>query len=371
MPGVFRRAWFPRRRFKGVAPNGFSVALTGLESTAQIGVIAETIISNQNLTGVEATASINGFGFASQQPIDTVSVAALTGVMEASAPDLTHPRTFWIAGIEQQSIAAGTVLLPTSEYVSLTAPNYAIGSSQFYTIGEAHWNGSLQEQGIAWNFVAPFNHIIEIEDAGLITTPITLIYYRWDIGVRSGFTVTSHPVQFTFNGTTIIAERAPTQDKFFSVNYTMTRAGSNPMTLFARYPTIVDDILPDHLLYDGDSGFESYRPIGYRVFDISNNHVFSWNGAIWLDMDVFANNTKFYVKRERAIYNYNAGAVAVVYTAGDSLGAIPETLAYPAFGEGIGKNLLVDGFSPGAAVNHPAAYQVAICPGLYNDWGKV
>ncbi len=284
---------------------------------------------------------------------------------------MVNARTFWIAGIAQQSIAGGIVMLPTSENVSLTAPKYAFGSSQFYTIGEVHWNGSIKTQGVNWNFVTPFTHIIEIEDAGLVTTPITLIYYRWDIGVRSGFTVTSYPVQFTFNGTTIIAERAPAQDKFFSVNYTITRDGSNPMTLFARYPMMIDDILSDHLLYDGDSGFESYRPSGYRVFDTTANHVFSWNGTNWTDAGGLSNNTKFYVKRTCAIYNYNAGTATVIYTAGDPLAAFPETLEYPAFGEGIGKNLLIDGFSPTAAVDHPEAYQVAQHPGLYNDWGNV
>jgi hypothetical protein len=61
------------------------------------------------------------------------------------------------------------------------------------------------------------------------------------------------------------------------------------------------------------------------------------------------------------------GVAVLKYTAGDGPdSSYPEAITYPPFGDGIGKNLLVDGFSSEAATNYPAAYQVCSTPGTYD-----
>ena len=311
---------------------------------------ALSVTPSSSVEGVEAVAEIAGF-----------SMAGVPG-----------PRTFWIAGIEQPPLAAGQVLFPTSEDVELTSPSYAIGSSQFYTIGQVRWDSADKIQGVDWDFVEPFTHIIQIADPMSVSTQIRLIYHRWDIGVRDGFEVTSHPVQFGFNGTSIVAEHTPPENRYFWVQYTQTRQDPNPVTMFACYPTIIDDILPNHLLYDGTSGFESYRPSGYRVYDTGLSHIYTWDGSQWGVSGTFNEGDTFYVKRKRAIYQIVSGEATVIYTAGDTItGAITETLNYPAFGESIGKNLLVDAFSGNAAIDYPESYEIALRPGLYNVWGDV
>lgn len=314
----------------------------------------------------------SGFPVGTGITLEGVQVVAQIGVPLSTAPG---PRTFVIAGIDQTTIAAGMVMLPTSEDI---APNlYVIGTSQFYTIGEVHWNGAVQLQGTAWEFVEPFRHIIRllVNPAG-ISTPVRFIYYGWDIGVRTGFIVASYPVAFAFVGTRILAEQVPPANQFFTVNYTVPRRGVNPTTMFARYPEIIDDLLPSHVDFDGISGFETYRPAGYRVFDTTAKELFRWDGMAWDTAGTFSAGTKFYVKRNRAVYQFDGNIVHLLYTAGDPLTlSIPEALSYPVspistelFGESIGKNFLQDAFSPNAPTVFPSAYMIGQRPGDYDDW---
>lgn len=298
-------------------------------------------------------------------------------------------RTFFIAGIEQRPLAPGIIMLPTSEdfpasyyggdvlyglglygldpYGSPLA--YVIGSSPRYSIGQVWWNGVPKTEGVDWEYVAPFTHILHILTPATIMTDVRLIYLKWDIGVRDGFKVNDYPVPFAFSGTSIIAERVPSPNQFFTVEYTSIRPGINPDTLFARYPEIVDDMLSTHTLYDGNSGFETYRPDGYQVFDLGDNQIYEWNGSIWTSIGGYPADTKFYVKRLRQIYNYTGSTVVLIYTAGDGIDpSIPEVLEYPLFGEGIGKNLFADAFLPNSQTDYPSAYMVGQRRGVYDSW---
>lgn len=304
------------------------------------------------------------------------SVFATAQVASFSLAGVPGNRTFIISSIEQKPIPPGIVMLPTSEAIGYgpTAP-YILGSSQFYTIGEVHWNGVKKTEGVHWEFVSPFKHIIHILIPAGIVTPITLIYSRWDIGVRSGFKVNSYPVSFGFTGTTIIAEQLPSTGQFFTVEYTSIRPGDNPRSMFAIFPRMVDDLLSDHTLYDSPQGFQTFRPDGYKVFDTGDNHVWAWNGIAmtWSSLGPYPNATIFYVKRLRKVYEYVGGMPVLQYTAGDGTSSIDQVLnapdrPYPLFGESIGKNFLVDAFSPTAEIDFPAAFEVAENPGNYDPW---
>lgn len=432
MARVFRRQWFPRHKLVGFAPQSASISLSGVQATAASGslnttvsfnqlltgltVTAQltapsiTVSANQSLTGVAATATVGslvagpafslvgqaattGFGVITRQINligQSVTASVFTGTFAVPSYSLDlignfvtaevgtinnsgvpADRMFIIAGIEQVPIAPGIVLLPTSESIAYgpTAP-YIVGSSQFYTIGEVHWNGIQKTQGVDWQFVSPFNHIIEILDTVGILTDIQLIYYRWDIGVRAGFKVNAYPVSFGFTGTTIIAERVPAPDEFFTVEYTSTRPGDNPRTMFAIFPNMVDDFLADHTLYDDASGFQTFRPAGWKIFDTLDDNVWEWDGSNWTALGLYPNGTLFYVKRSRKVYEYTTlGGVNLQYTAGD--GAAPlieEVIDYPLFGESIGKNFLADAFSTSAASLYPSAYEISLRAGDYDTW---
>ncbi len=261
-------------------------------------------------------------------------------------------------------------MFPTSEHVSiqiLAGIGYAIASSQFYSIGQVYWDSVLRTEGIDYTRVAPFSHIVMFNPTG-ITSDITLVYYRWDIRVRTGFKVNSYPVPFSFTGTTIIAEKIPKQDQFFTVQYTLTRESINPMTMFARFPNIVDEVLPDHIVFDEPRGFVTFRPLGYKVFDESDNSVWGWNGSSWYLIGPFPNGTIFFVKSSGQIYKVVGSAILLIYTTGDGADlSIPEILTYPPYGESIGKNLLVDAFSANAATDYPSAFVIAERPGLCED----
>lgn len=290
--------------------------------------------------------------------------------------NLPGDRTFFIAGIPQIVIPAGIVLLPTSENLSIVTAvgnSYVVGSSQFYTIGELRWNGASKVQGIDWQLVAPFKHIAQIINTAGIVTPITAVYYRWDVGIRAGFKVNSYPVKFGFSGTTIIAEQVPPINDFFTVEYTVDRRGDNPRSMFAILPTLIDDMLPLHDLYDGNSGFQSYRPSGYKVYDQNDNQVWQWSGTAWINTGQLAPDTEFYVKSLRQIMIWDGAVVTMLYSAGDGSSAVDEVLEgparpYPPYGESIGKNFLQDAFSVNAAVDFPAAYEISLRIGDYDPW---
>jgi hypothetical protein len=301
--------------------------------------------------------------------VNPFSVQATAEVGAFNLAGVPGDRTFIIGAIEQVPIAPGIVLLPTSEDIVLgsTSP-YVIGSSQFYTIGQVYWDSALKVEGVDWEFVDPFRHVIRLLTPPSLGTTISLIYYRWNIGVRSGFKVNSYPVPFAFTGTTIVAERVPQLNTFFTVEYTTVRPGDNPRSLFAIMPFMVDDLLVSHTLYDGSSGFQTYRPVDYTVYDTTNNEVWKWDGNAWFSLGPYASGTQFYVKSLRQIYEYNGSTAVVVYTAGDGPSTIAEVLTYPLFGESIGKNFLADAFSVNAAIDYPSAYEVALRPGDYDPW---
>lgn len=348
-----------------VIPLGGVEAVASVEATTVNEIAVSVELQGQAVIATSATARDEE---TSSEQLVGLQVNADIGSLVAAYPDA---RTFWIAGNRESIIPAGVVLLPTSDDLSVVAGQYIFGSSQFYTIGEVYWDGEQRVQGVDWEFVQPFTHIIRILVTDTSIGTVRVIYYKWDIQVRAGFQVTSYPVRFTFNRTSIIAERVPPANQYFTVLYTEPRPGPNPVTLFARFPVVVDEILDVHTLYDGTTGFETYRPIGYRVFDTSDRLLYTWNGETW-DSSHLSASTTFYVKRDRAIYLFNGSTVTPVYTAGDVIdGSLVETLTYPRFGEGVGFNLLEDAFAPGAASLYPAAYQIGQHPGKYDDWGSV
>lgn len=335
------------------------IRLVGVEASAEISEIAIVDVI-PSFTGVEATAQVATFTSGS-------------GII------VPQDRTFFIAGIQQQIIPPGIVLLPTSEDHPLPAGNYIIASSQSYTIGQVHWNGQVKVEGVDWEYYAPakhptLKHIVHILTPGTVSTAITLIFYKWDIGVRAGFKVNAWPVPFGFSGTSIIAERSPPINQFFTIEYTVTRAVNNPRSMFAIFPNMVDDMLIDHLLYDGQNGFQTFRPVGYKVFDTSDKNVWEWNGTDWISLGPYSDGSHFYVKRLRQVIQVTGLTLTVAYTAGDGASSLVEVISdspprvYPPFGESIAYNLLEDAFAPDAATRWPSAYQVAQHPGDYDPW---
>jgi hypothetical protein len=406
MPGVFRRPWRPRPKKRQTA---FLNPLTGVRVSAQVGTVGFAITTNPDLTGVTASAqvgsavasvsktvSLTGIevttGFASTN-IDNVQIP-LTGLAAVSQwQNITHlfrligvsaraqaavysaalggnDRVFFIAGVKQDVLPPGMQMYPTSDtYNVATTTPYIIGSSPAYTIAQVSWNNVVKTRDVDWQLVAPFTHIIKILDPAHVITPVQLIYGRWNIGVRAGFEVTAYPIPFSFLDTSILAEDIPAPGQYFTVNFTQNRMLSNPQSLFAIYPLIVDDMLTDHTLYDPPLGFQSYRPIGYQVFEISTLQIFTWDGVEWANTASPSNGIQFYVKRLRTIYEIVGSTVVSRYVAGSGLNpSYPQVIAYPPFGEGIGKNLLTDAFAPTAAVEFPAAYEVSLSPGDYDPW---
>jgi hypothetical protein len=318
-------------------------------SAAEIGSAQDStsLVTEIDLPGVTATAQIGTFSHAG----------------------IPAPRTFFIASTTQQVIAPGVQMYPTSDTINLGSESpYIVGSSQFYTIGKVIWNGATRVEGTDWKLVSPFSHIIQILDLPSVGTPITLVYTRWNIQVTKGFTVTSHPVPFSFTNTTIVAEDVPPPNQHFTISYTVNRIGNNSQTLFSIFPLMVDDMLDDHLLYDEPLGFQTYRPDCYQVLDTTLMQIFEWTGYAWLAIADVPSGTSFYVKSLRQVWKNQAGTAVLKYTAGDGPNdSYPQAITYPAYGEGIGKNLLVDGFSSEAATNYPAAYQVCSTPGTYDS----
>lgn len=321
------------------------------------GIVGFPTVTTHNLIGVSASGQTG-----------TLALAGIPG-----------PRTFIIAGIKQQPIAPGIVLLPTSESYALTASNYIIASSQFYTIGEVHWDGETKIQGVDWEYFAPANHptmkhIVHILTPGTVSTNITLIFYRWDIGVRAGFKVNAWPVPFGFTGTSIVAERVPPENEYFTVEYTSTRPGNNPRTMFAMFPNMVDDVVPYHTIYDGADGFQTFRPETYKVFDEGDHNVWEWISGSWVNLGPYPDNTYFYVKRLRQILLWDGSSLILEYTAGDGSSAQDRVISdnaprvYPLFGESIAYNFLADAFQPNAPIDYPSAAEVADNPGDYDPW---
>jgi hypothetical protein len=279
-------------------------------------------------------------------------------------------RVFILAGVSQYVLPPGVVIYPTSDTIAVGTTAYIVGSSQFYTIGQVAWNNTVQVQGVDWQFVAPFTHIIELlVSPSSVHTPVQLTYDRWNIGVSTGFEITDSPVSFTVSNTTIVAEELPQPDDSITVFFTANRAMPNPQSLMAIYPLIVDDMLSIYNLYDAPNGFQTYRPIGYQVLDMSLLAVFTWDGTAWGSAVSLANGSQFYVKRLRTIYQIDGLNVVAQYVVGSGLdAAFPQVIAYPRFGEGIGKNLINDGVAGNAQIAYPAAYEVAISPGDYDSW---
>lgn len=361
------------------ASTGFSVfgetlsnneLLVGVQATTGLAHFGEIITSNEHLVGVYATTQIATMGEMLSPNILLLGVEASADSGEISGTGFPSTRVFIIAGRSQKYLAPGVALYSTSDVVNYSADTYVIGSSPNYTIGQVSWDSAVKVQGVDWQFVAPFNHIVKILNPPALGTHIQLIYYRWNIGVPDGFTVTSYPVPFSFLNTTIIAEDVPPPGEFFTVDFVRDRPMDNPQTVFALFPLIVDDMLVNHTLYDDPTGFETYRPAGYRVLDISDMQVYAWNGSVWnLDM-ALPDGTLFYVKRLRGIYQRIGNATIAKFRAGDTIPNVlyPHALTYPAYGEGVGKNLMADGFSANAAVDFPASYQIAASPGDFDPW---
>lgn len=430
MPGVFRRRWFPRRLAQGgpysvdkspmlagvaatTAVSTFgeditaNILLVGVSANSNIATFGETVTTQ--LVGVQATASAGAETSQTDAPVVMVGVEAnadsgiygfnttirMQGVQAVaglaasvlkvidligeevnaeigvfSGTGFPNTRVFIIAGRNQKVLSPGLALYPTSDVVAYNADTYVIGSSQNYTIGQVSWDLDLKIQNVDWEFVAPFTHIIKVLNPPAPGTHIQLTYFRWNIGAVDGFQVTSYPVPFSFLNTTIIAENVPPPGDFFIVNFARERILNNPQTVFSLYPLTVDDMQVSHTLYDSPNGFETYRPEGYRVLDLIEMQVFTWNGSTW-DTDVSVpDGTTFYVKRLRGIYQRIGDATTLKFNAGDTIpnGDYPQALTYPLYGEGVGKNLLVDGFSGNAAVDYPAAYQIAQSPGDFDPW---
>lgn len=342
-----------------------SGSLTGVSALAECGTFEEALSPNILLVGVQAKAEFSGF----ERSIRLIGVSATAEVGTFPASTFPGPRTFFIAGVAPQPIPPGIVMLPTSDTVPMTTAggvSYAVGSSQFYTVGQVSWSNELKTQGVDYQFVSPFSHIIRILDPSTVSGDITLVYNRWNIGVRAGFKVNSYPVPFSFTGTSIRAERPPPPDRYFTVQFTTTRPGTNPQTLFSLSPLMVDDMLADHTVYDGAKGFQTRRPECYQVLDTTLMQIFEWTGSAWIAIQDVASGTSFYVKTLRAIYENQGGVAVRKYTAGDGPNSsYPQAITYPVFGEGIGKNLIADGFSQNARTQYPAAYQVCSTPGTY------
>jgi hypothetical protein len=335
------------------------------------------------LLGVQAQAEFSGFS----RPISLTGVSATAQVGTVSNTGTPGPRTFFIASTTQKVIAPGMQMYPTSDTINMGPTPYIIGSSQFYTIGQVIWNGTVKVEGVDWEFVRPFTHIIKILNppslgaygdglfgrgnysAGqVVGTPITLVYVKWNIQVTQGFTVTSYPVPFAFSNTTIVADAIPPIGQYFTVRFVGNRIVNNPQTLFSIFPVMVDDMLADHTAYDEPNGFQTYRPECYQVLDTTVMQIFEWTGSAWVAVQEVSSGTSFYVKSLRQVWKNQMGTAVLKYTAGDGpSGSYPQAITYPAFGEGIGKNLLVDGFSADAPTQYPAAYQVISSPGTYDS----
>jgi hypothetical protein len=385
-----------------------TVALHGVAATSAVGHLAPTETSSIDLTGVAATSAYGSFvpnviklGHAGQQAVSAVGIFTIESALQniplvgvaahaqfSGFPRTTHltgvsataqfgvfseaglpgPRTFFIGSTIQSIIAPGVQTYPTSDTIDKGSTNYIIGSSQFYTVGQVSWGDVVRVEGTDWRLVSPFGHIIELLDPPSNGTPITLLYVKWNIQAIQGFTVTSYPVPFSFINTTIVAEALPPTGQFFHVNFIGNRIANNPQTLFSIFPTMVDDMLDDYLLYDSPLGFQTYRPDCYTVVDTSTWNVYQWTGAEWSMISVISNGTSFYVKSTRQVWENVSGTATLKYTAGDGAdGSYPEVLVYPPFGEGVGKNLLADGFSADAPTDFPAAYQICQSPGPYDS----
>jgi hypothetical protein len=319
---------------------------------------------------------LSGLYAAPQSTIPSVSATAEVGSLGLGVPG---DRTFIIAGINQEEIPRGIVLLPTSEDYVLPLSNYIVASSQFYTVGEVHWDDELKVEGTDWEYFTPTNrpalkHIIHILTPGTVSTNITLVFYKWDIGVRSGFKVNIWPVPFGFTGTSIIAERIPPMNDFFAVEYTKERPGDNPRSMFSIFPQMVDDMLSDHTLYDNSNGFQTFRPDTYKVYDTSDNNVYEWIGSVWVNLGQYPPDSNFYVKRLRQVFYWNGLTIDEIYTAGDGPSSVEQVISentpkvYPLFGDSIAYNFLLYAFSPTASVDFPSADEVANSPGDYDVW---
>jgi len=127
--------------------------------------------------------------------------------------------------------------------------------------------------------------------------------------------------------------------------------------------TIVEDVLPDHTLYDAPKGFETLRQTSIVIVDRSDFHYWRWSGTQWVDLGAIPVNDIFYVTRLQKIYQYMGGdQLLLLFNVGDTTSR-PPLVVFPPFGTGLTWGTQSYGQLPNASTDYPDAYQVMQHPG--------
>lgn len=273
---------------------------------------------------------------------------------DSPPPDIGERVFFHGAGAVQVD-PPGILILVTSEDITAGSSVYISGSYNYHIDHVRISSGgpfSDLVEGVDYERVSGFPYMIKL------TTPqpgstIRYVYNGWNVGALGSYRVISIPTDYDItNG--LLTLSSTREQTFISLSYNQSRYRQTPLGLLTRNSVIVDDLMPDHLVYD-NAGFETNRPIGTVHLNTTNSNIYRWNGTAWVLLSTAAYGQKVFVKRLGQIWLNNNPWVQE-YQYGDSYG--DPVFEYPSYGKGIISGTYVLGQLSDASTTFPEAYAV-------------
>lgn len=190
-------------------------------------------------------------------------------------------------------------------------------------------------------------------------------YNGWPVGPEGGFryngAIPSPATTYDTIGGIISFDVLPDPLSLFVLEFTTERVGDVPRSILVRMPIIVNDILPDHTVYDEPTGFNTFRTVGTIIVNTTSERYFEWDGSVWNDTGGVNPGDQFFVTRKQQIWEFT-GVFTKLFDVGDSF-TMPPIIELEKFGLGITYGMYSLGQLPNAEVSYPSSYQIMQHPG--------
>lgn len=270
-------------------------------------------------------------------------------------------RAFFIVAGPTPTIPAGIEILPTSSDYTAGTTQYIVGDTKHRVVQVyVQPNGSgpfeLKTVDVDYRFVDGLPNAIEFLTGIVPGDIVRFVYNGWRVGPPATFVTLAAPGLFEIEDEVLILH-TPVVESTITIQYLTSRVGDNPKGLVVRMEQVVDDILPDHTLYDQPKSIDTHRSIGTRIANTTSMSYHRWDGVTWALDGTIDPGTQFFVKRSQEIYSSSGGTVTLVYAPGGTH-TNPPVLSYPLYGTGIVSSGYVLGQLPTASVDYPDAYQI-------------
>jgi hypothetical protein len=180
-------------------------------------------------------------------------------------------------------------------------------------------------------------------------------------GFRYNGAIPSPATTYDTIGGIISFDVLPDPLSLFVLEFTTERAGDVPRSILVRMPIIVNDILPDHTVYDEPTGFNTFRTVGTIIVNTTSERYFEWDGTVWNDIGGVNPGDQFFVTRKQQIWEFT-GVFTKLFDVGDSF-TMPPIIELEKFGLGITYGMYSLGQLPNAEVSYPSSYQIMQHPG--------